>query len=568
MSETFRQTAPESLGAIPFNIPNPNKTKLANGLEIVFLEDKRHPIVSFRLAFRSGDINDPVDKTGLSSAMASMLNEGTEKYTSKELAEEVERLGASLSASDGSDNTIVKASTLSMYSSKILELMAELVLSPVFPENELDLYKQNTIEGLKFQRSQPDFLADEQVAKIIYGEHPYGINAPTAEDIRKLTRDDLVNFHAETFLPNNAMMIVVGDFDSESLLAEIENSFGSWKAGTVEALDFSDLPGRTQRTLTIVDRPGSTQSNIVLANLAIKRDHPDYFPVLVMNQILGAGASSRLFMNLREEKGYTYGAYSRFYAKRHAGAFEATSEVRTSVTGDSLKEFFYELNRIRDEISAKQELIDAKSYLTGVFPIRAETQGGLTELIVSQLLYDLPENYLDTYRENVNAVTLEDVQRVAKAYIDAENLAIVIVGDAEEVIPQASDYAENMEIFDTDGNTKDVTAYGRSVSDEPPANVAGTWELSVEAQGQKLPVTLMINQDGNSITGNLESMLGEGELSDGKVNGNLVSAVAKTAFQGQEMELGIKGTVEGDLISGVMTTSMIPVPLEFSGTRK
>ncbi|MEZ5347309.1 MAG: pitrilysin family protein [Pyrinomonadaceae bacterium] len=568
MNESFRQTAPGSLGAIPFNIPNPKKTKLSNGLEVVLLEDRRHPIVSLRLAFRSGDINDPREKIGLNSAVASMLNEGTENYSSKELAEEIERLGASLSASDGSDNTIVKASTLSMYSTKILELMAEMVLSPVFPQKELDLYKQNTIEGLKFQRSQPDFLADEQVARIIYGSHPYGVNSPTADDIAKLERDDLVEFHAKTFLPNNAMLIAVGDFVGDDLLNEIENAFGEWEAGDIESPEFSGIPARERRTLTIVDRPGSTQSNIVLANLAIKRNHPDYFPVLVMNQILGAGASSRLFMNLREEKGYTYGAYSRFYSKRHSGAFEATSEVRTAVTGDSLKEFFFELNRIRDERSLEQELIDAKSYLTGVFPIRAETQGGLTGLLVSQLLYDLPEDYLDSYRDNVNAVTLEDVQRVANAYIDAAKLAIVIVGDAEEVIPQASGYAEDLEIFDTEGNSKDPDSFAKPADDEPPANAAGTWELSVEAQGQKLPVTLVINQQGESITGNLESMLGEGELSDGKINGNSVSAVAKTAFQGQEMELGIKGTVEGDQISGVITTSMIPVPLEFTGVRK
>ncbi|MCB1025214.1 MAG: insulinase family protein [Acidobacteria bacterium] len=568
MSENFRQTAPESLGVIPFNIPNPTKTKLSNGLEIVLLEDRRHPIVSFRLAFRSGDINDPKDRIGLNAAMASMLNEGTEKHTSKALAEEIERFGANLSVSEGLDNTIVKASTLSMYSGQILELMAELVLSPVFPQKELDLYKQNTIEGLKFQRSQPDFLADEQVSRIVYGAHPYGINSPTAEDIGKLTRTDLVDFHANTFLPNNAIMIVVGDFDSGSLRAEIEENFGGWNAGEIRNPELEDLPARSRRTLTIVDRPGSTQSNIVLANLAIKRDHPDYFPVLVMNQILGAGASSRLFMNLREEKGYTYGAYSRVYSKRYAGMFEATSEVRTSVTGESLKEFFYELNRIRDEKASDQELADAKSYLTGVFPIRAETQGGLTGLIVSQLLYDLPADYLETYRENVDAVTLDEVHRVAGKYIDVDNLAIVIVGDAEEVIPQAKEFAEGLEIFDTDGKEKDAESYNKPANGAVPVNVAGTWELSVEAQGQKLPVTLVINQAGDSITGNLESMLGEGELSDGKVNGNSVSAIAKTEFQGQEIELGIKGTVEGDSITGVMTTSMIPIPLEFSGLRK
>ena len=567
MSETFRQTAPASLEAIPFNIPKPFKTQLENGLKIVFIEDKRHPIISFRLAFRSGDINDPKDRIGLNSAMASMLNEGTENYSSKALAEKIERLGANLSASAGLDNSVVKASTLSMHTSEIVGLMTELVRKPNFPDTELELYKQNTIEGIKFQRSQPDFLADEQVSRIVYGEHPYGINSPTPEDIGKITRDDVVEFHAKSFLPNAATLIVVGDFDGESLLSEIERNFGDWQKGEIMEPALTLAPERYARTLTIVDRPGSTQSNIVLANVSLERNHPDYFPVLVMNQILGAGASSRLFMNLREEKGYTYGAYSRVYSKRHLGSFEATSEVRTAVTGDSLKEFFFELDRIRDEKAAEEELADATNYLTGVFPLRAETQSGLTGLIVAQQLYDLPEDYLETYRDKVKAVTLDEVQRVANKYIDAKKLAIVIVGDADEVIPQAKSYAESIEVFDADGDEKNVSDYETKNSNVEAADVSGTWDLSVEAMGQALPVTLILTQENDSVSGKLESMLGEGEIS-GKITGNSFSATAKTEFQGQPTELGIKGKVDGDSMSGTMSNSMIPMPMEFSGTRK
>ena len=173
-----------------------------------------------------------------------------------------------------------------------------------------------------------------------------------------------------------------------------------------------------------------------------------------MNQVLGAGASSRVFMNLREEKGYTYGAYTRIDAKKQAGDFEATAEVRTSVTGDSLKEFFYELNRIRDEKVRPEELADAKSFLTGVFPIRAETQDGLAGLVANQVMYGLPDDYLQTYRENIDAVTLEDVQRVANAYIHPERLAMVIVGDADAILPQAKEYAEDIEVFDAEGKKK------------------------------------------------------------------------------------------------------------------
>jgi zinc protease len=204
----------------------------------------------------------------------------------------------------------------------------------------------------------------------------------------------------------------------------------------------------------VVDRPGSAQSNIVIANEGITRTSPDYFPMLLMHTILGANASSRLFMNLREEKGYTYGAYSNLDARRLAGTFRATAEVRTPVTGASLHEFFYELERIRDEAVSEEELKNAKSYLAGVFPIRIETQDGLVDQLVSIRMYDLPDDYLETYREQINAVTAEDIQRVAQAHVTPDTAAIVIVGDAAEISEQVKPYAETIELYDTEGKKK------------------------------------------------------------------------------------------------------------------
>ena len=410
MTEDFRKTAPEPLETIKFDIAKPFETELSNGLKIVIFENNHLPLVSFRLAFYSGDADEPKDLIGITSALTSMLNEGTKNYSSKQLAEEIERLGANITASSSSDFTIVSASGLSLYTPDVFRLFSEIVLHPTFPESELTLYKQNTIESLKFQRSQPDFLANEQMAQILYGEHPYSIISPKPADVGKITRTDLQEYHRQKFIPNNAILIIVGDVNKDEIVKEIEDHFGSWQTGTIENQEHLNLPERKNKTLTIVDRSGSAQSNIVLGNIAIERTNPDYFPVLLMNQILGAGASSRIFMNLREEKGYTYGAYSRVDTKKLSGEFEATAEVRTSVTGASLKEFFYELNRIREEKVSDKELQDAKNFLAGVFPIRAETQEGLTNLIVSQKLYNLPDDYLQTYRENVKAVTIEDVQ--------------------------------------------------------------------------------------------------------------------------------------------------------------
>ncbi|MEJ7846610.1 MAG: pitrilysin family protein [Pyrinomonadaceae bacterium] len=567
MTKTVRTTAPEALEPVPFNIPQPFKTSLANGLKVVIFEDSRLPLVSYRLAFFSGDVNDPGDAAGLTSAITSMLNEGTENYSSQALAEKVERLGAGIGASSSDDFTVLSASALALYDTEILELMAEILFRPTFPANELDLYKRNTIENLKFQRSQPNFLAGEQTARLLYGDHPYAKVSTTPEDIEKLERESLFAFHKKTFIPNNAVFVAVGDVNRGDLIKQLEDHFGDWEAGETTESFYPQLPERSARSITIVDRQGSAQSNIVLANIGMDRSNPDYFAALVMNQVLGAGASSRVFMNLREEKGYTYGAYTRLDAKKLAGDFEATAEVRTPVTGDSLKEFFYELDRIRNDKVSEDELADAKSFLTGVFPIRAETQEGLTGLLVNQQLYSLPEDYLQTYRDNVDAITADDILLAANKYIRPEQMAIVIVGDAEDILPQAKLYSENIEIFDTDGKSKDIGEYGKSMNEET-ADVNGKWKLILDFQGKNLPVSLTLEQSGETIAGKLETMLGDGKISTGKVSGSKLSATANAEIQGQSMEFVINGTVGGDSMNGTISAPIVAEPLNFTGTRQ
>lgn len=454
MQQVSRSVPPAPLPPISFDIPAPFKTQLSNGMRVVVFEDDRVPLVSFRLAFFSGDINDPDDSIGLTSAVVSMLNEGTENYSSLDLANKIERLGASISASSSDDFTILAASSLSLYQSEVLSLLAEITLRPTFPEEELDLYRRNMVENLKFQRSQPPFLANEQTSRLLYGDHPYSIVAPNPSDIESLERAKLAAFRRRMFVPNNAVLIAVGDIGKDEIVSELEENFGDWQMDDIAETEFPDPPLRNERTLTIVDRPGSAQSNIVLSNLAINRTDGDYFSALVMNQVLGAGASSRIFMNLREEKGYTYGAYTRLNAKRLAGDIEATAEVRNEVTGDSLREFFFELERIREERVGDDELDDAKNFLTGVFPIRAETQEGLTNLLVNQFLYGLPDDYLETYRDRVSAVSRDDVLNAAQRIVRPDEIAIVIVGDAEAILPQAEGFAASVEVFDTDGKRK------------------------------------------------------------------------------------------------------------------
>ena len=453
-TETFRREMPPPLTPGPLNLPEPFETTLSNGLHLTFIEDRRLPLISFRLAFRSGDANDPAELPGLSDMLSHLLTEGTESRTSRQIAEEIERVGATLSVGSSSDFTTIAASGLAIFGDEILELLADVTLRASFPQDEVDLARENTKQMLIQQRAQPNFLASERMAQVLFGAHPYSRVSPTDEMLDSLKRDDLVVFRQKTFIPNNASLIVIGSFEQDALRARMEELFSNWEPRAVVNSAFPQPPQRTGRAIYLVDRPGSAQSNIIIGNEGITRTSVDYFPMLLMHTILGANASSRLFMNLREHKGYTYGAYSNLDARRLAGTFRASAEVRTAVTGDSLHEFFYELNRIRDDAVSDEEISNAKSYLTGVFPIRIETQDGLIDQYVNMKMFDLPDDYLKTYRDNVSNVSVADIQRIAQKYVTPDRAAIVIVGDGAEVTEQVKSYSEEIEVYDTEGNRR------------------------------------------------------------------------------------------------------------------
>lgn len=572
-TEEFRQQPPPPLAPRPLNIPILDEAVLSNGLRVVIVESNRLPLVSYRLALRTGDAHDPADLPGLMDTLTAMLNEGTESRTSRQIADEVARLGATLTAGANSDYTTVAASALSQYSDQILDLLADVVLRPSFPENELELIRQNSLQNLIAQRAQPSFLANERMARVIFGQHPYAVISPTPESIAAMTREQLMGFHRSMFIPNHAVLVIVGDIKRDEVIRRIADLFGDWKEGQAPDAQFIAPPERTAREVHLVDRRGSAQSNIVIANPAITRTSPDYFPMLVMHTVLGANASSRLFMNLREEKGYTYGAYTNLDARRNAGSFRATAEVRTPVTGASLEEFFYELNRIRAEAVSEKELDDAKSYLTGVFPIRLETQEGLIDQLVQIKMFDLPEDYLQTYRHQVSAITREDVQRVAQQYIMPDKVAIVIVGDAAAITDQIKGYAETVALYDSAGHRKEARAAsigsGSTATAEEIANLAGTWKLEITTPfGPSLPATLMLQQDGEALSGVLQSEMGDTSLDDVIVNGHDFEATLALEMQGQSFEATVTGRAEENRMDGTITLS-IPVapPLSFTGTR-
>jgi len=443
----------------------------------------------------------------------------------------------------------------------VLDLMAEVVLEPSFPEHEVELAKQNTKESLRQQRAQPSFLASEMVSRVMFGEHPYAVVAPTPESIDRSTRDEFVKFHRDKLVPNNAVMIIAGDIRYEHILRRVESLFSTWKKGEGIVANFPAPPVRTKRTAYLIDRPGSAQSNIVIANSGINRTNPDYFPMILMHTVLGANASSRLFMNLREEKGYTYGAYSSLDARRSAGTFRASAEVRTPVTGDSLKEFFYELDRIGREPVSQKEIADAKSYLTGVFPIRLETQEGLIDQLVQIKMLNLPDDYLQRYRERVQAVTIEEIQRVAQKYIKPDDAALIVVGDGSLVLEQIRPYCKDIEIYNTAGKRRSNQA---SVDTDP----VGSWSIEVETPlGQSIPAMLTVSREGAGLTAVIHSEMGDADLGAIEINNNAFHAATSLEMDGHAITAEVSARFDGDRTEGFLKMENSPA-LPFSGTKE
>jgi predicted Zn-dependent peptidase len=434
------------------NLPKGQEATLSNGLRVILLESHRVPTFSMQMVVMSGGLADPADYHGLASFTAAMLREGTATRKSKEIAEQVDTLGATLTAGSGLSNftsTITTAGLIENFDPQ-LALFSDVILHPTFPQEEIDKYKTRQLQSMQFQRSLPQFLAQERFVRAIYGNHPAGMITPPVESIKKISSADLAGFYSKYYRPNNAMLAIVGDVKLKEIMPKLEAAFGSWARGDVPAITIPSVqaPGPTQ--IQLINRPGSVQTVLQLGNLGIERTNPDYFAVLVMNEILGGGPQARLFMNLREDKGYTYGAYSSFGGSKYRGTVISSSEVRTDVTEGAMHEFMYELNRIRDEKVSATDLENAKRSLVGSFALSLEQPTALLTNLVTQKLYDMPADYWDTYPQKVMAITTDDVQRVAQKYIDMNHLQVVAVGDANKTRDILAKYGKVRE-YDADG---------------------------------------------------------------------------------------------------------------------
>jgi zinc protease len=450
-----KNKAPVSNEILRVKIPKPTEIKLPNGLTVMVLEDHRLPLVTARLTILgAGALNDPADVPGLADITATMLKEGTKTRSSKQIAEQTEELGASIGAQApwGSETATFTASGLSDNASQWIALASDILLNPSFPEGELNKLKQRMRIQLKQQRSTASFLAQERFDRAVYGKHPAAITSPTPEALDKITPAMLADWHAKRYLPENAILGVAGDITP----AEVTRMFSAlpgWKAGP----DKAGLPTATKpasgRGIFLVDRPGSVQTEVEIGNIAISRVDSDYIPMVVMDRIVGGGASARLFMNLREVHGYTYGAYSMLVARRYAGPWIAQGSMRTDATGGAMTEFMNEINRIRDQAVPEKELEETKRSIVAGFALTLEHPSELLDYAIALKVYNLPADYWDTYPAKIMAITAEQVQRVARKYIVPDDLQIVAVGDATKLKPVLDKYG-TVQVFDTDGQPK------------------------------------------------------------------------------------------------------------------
>jgi len=436
-----------------FTLPSIEKTKLSNGLNVWVVRQTELPIVSMNMVFNSGGTLDPADRSGVSSFTASMLNQGTKTRSASDVSNQLQEIGANAGAGAGWDSTNVTLTTLTKNLDKALGIYSDMILNPAFPAAEFDLSKRRAMVGFRQRKSSPTQVAGVVYDKVLYGDQPYGHQLGGDErSVGAMTRDDLVKFYEANYRPNNATLIVAGDIDSKTLISKLESSFAGWKSGSVPATSGVADQMMAKQAIYLVDKPGAAQSSVSIGQTGIDRSNPDFYAVQVMNSILGGGGGARLFMNLREDKGYTYGAYSRFTPRKGAGPFAASAEIQTGSTKESIVEFMKELNGIRGTIPVTQEELETnKQNIIRRFPAGFETVGGISNQLSNLVVYGLPDSYYNEFISKINAVTIADVNRVANKYLDPSKMAIVIVGDRKVIEPGLKELGYAITILDADG---------------------------------------------------------------------------------------------------------------------
>jgi predicted Zn-dependent peptidase len=418
----------------PFRAPQVTTQKLANGLTLWLVPRPGFPKVSYTLAVRGGMSADPQDRPGLADLLTATINQGTATRTAKQIAEELQAAGGDLSASAGSESIMLGTSVLTSKAAVGLALLADIARNATFPDSEVELGKRNAADRLRQQESNPFFLASRALAKALFGQHPYAVTSLTQDSIAKTTPQELRSEYARHFRPDQAILVVVGDFGPAEISGSAESLLGNWAAPSTPPVPAVEKPSSVPpHAIFLVERPDSVQTTLALGSLGPTESNPDYAATRVANALFGGMFGSRLTLNIREDKGYTYTPGSYVVSRRTAGIFQTWAAVRNEVTGATLNEIDYELNRMATTSPSEEELVHAQRYLVGNQAIDLQAQESVGRSLARLWILGLPPEELGRESERIGKVTIQDVDAAASRYFPAARQAIVAVG-VEKVI--------------------------------------------------------------------------------------------------------------------------------------
>jgi len=455
---------PGPLAARQVNFPPYQIRTLANGLQVIAVSHHEQPAVSIRLILRAGGAQDPPNKPGVAYLAASLLDQGTATKNAEQIATTIDSIGGAIGAGAGSDLTFINAAVMKDSLGLALDLVSELARQPGFAPEEIDRQRQQILSGLKVSYDDPDYLAGVVFDRLVYGFHPYGKpDSGTPESIAAITRNDLLEFHKRWFAPNNAILAIVGDVTADQAFAGAERAFGAWRRAELPATRADEPPAPTRRVV-VVDRPGAAQTEIRVGNIALPRRHPDYLALDIAMKILGGEGGNRLHRVLRSERGLTYGASADLNALKDTGDIVAETDTRSEKTAEALRLMVEEIVRLQRQRVSTRELADAQEYLTGSFPLTIETPSAIALQVLNAIFYGLDLNELQTYRERVNAITVDDIQRIAQQYLRPDRLSIVLVGDAsvfaKDLAGVGFDQVDRIPLTELDLSSPDLRHHG------------------------------------------------------------------------------------------------------------
>ncbi|GGF51229.1 insulinase family protein [Echinicola rosea] len=506
-AQVDRSSYPAPGPAPKIELKDPDTFTLDNGLKVFVVENHKLPRVAFSLVIDRDPILEK-EKAGMTGFVGEMLMAGTTNRTKDQLDEEVDFIGASLSAG----STSLYGASLKEHQGKILDLMADVLFHPSFPQEELDKLKKQSLTGLAASKDEPDAISSRLVGKLVYGkDHPYG-EIRTEESIEAIGLEDIKAYYEAYFKPNIAYLAIVGDIDKEEAEKVVKAHFGSWERGQVPEMNYPVPTPPEQNKVALVDRSASVQSVIDVAYpLEMKLTNDDYLDTRVLNYILGGGSSSRLFMNLREDKGFTYGAYSSIGTDELVASFSAGASVRTEVTDSAVTEIIYEINHIVDEGVTADELEAAKANLSGSFGRSLESPSTLARFAINIERYGLPSDFYKTYLQRLSALTVGDINAAARKYIKPENMYITIVGNGAEIEDKLEQFgpvslydnwgdpAKEIEMTDANMTAEEVVGnYIKAIGGEEAVKAIETAKVKVKAevQGQVIEMTMAYDDPG------------------------------------------------------------------------